>query len=208
MPQNPTPPYWLRAASAPSLPVSEPDADPEEPFSSAPRSTRHSLGLLLAVFVVAVVCVNLWPDEGHVASSAEATGIPAEAVIASLAAERREHAARAGATRALESAIAGGPTSGETQPQSPGGKAGSKDQDSQPATTQPGGGNQTPAKENLTLPIVGETPLPESEVPGLTVPEVPLPDVSAAGVSTPELPALPDVLSVPDLPSVPGTLLP
>ena len=208
MANNPTPPYWLRAASAPSIHVSEPDADHEEPLSSEPRSTRHSLVLLLAVFVVATVCVNLWPDEGHVASSAEATGIPAEAVIASLAAERREHAARAAATRALESATAGGPTSGETQPQSPGGTSGSKDQDSQPATTQPGGGSQTPAKENLTLPIVGETPLPEPEVPGLTVPEVPLPDVSVPGVSTAELPALPDVPSVPDLPSVPGTLLP
>jgi hypothetical protein len=207
MPPNPTPPNWLRVTTAPSIPVSEPDADLEEPFSSQPRSARESLVLLLAVFVVATVCVNPWPDEGHVASSAEATGIPADAVIASLAAERREHAARAGATRALESAIAGGPTSGETQPQSPGGKAGSKDQDSQPATTQPGGGNQTPAKENLTLPIVGETPLPEPEVPGsplpeLPLPEVSLPDVSVPEVSTPELPALTDV------PPVPGTLLP
>jgi len=182
MANNPTRPYWLRAASAPSIHVSEPDADHEEPLSSEP--TRHSHVLLLAVFVVATACVNLWPDEGRVASSPEATGIPAEAVIASLAAERREHAARAAATRALESATAGGPTSSETQPQNPGGKAGSKDPDSQAVTTQPGGGSQSP------------------------VPEVPLPDVSVLGVSTPELPALPDFPSVPGLPSVPGTLLP
>lgn len=197
MQQNPTPPYWLRAASAPSVTVSEPDADLEESGSLEPRSARQSLVLLLAAFVVAIVCVNLWPDDGHVASSAEATGIPAEAVIASLAAERKEHAARAAATRALEAANAPAPTSGETQPQNPGGTAGSKDEGSQSATTEPGGGGQTPAKENLTLPIVGETPLPEPEVPGITVPDVSLP-----GVSTRELPALPDV------PPVPGTLLP
>jgi hypothetical protein len=155
--------------------VSEPDADPEEPVFSEPRSARQSLFLLLVVFVVATVCVNLWPDDGHVASSAEATGIPAEAVIASLAAERQEHAARAAATRAPEAANAPAPTSGETQPQNPGGSAGSKDEGSQSATTEPGGGGQTPAKENLTLPIVGETPLPEpEEVPGITVPDVSL----------------------------------
>jgi hypothetical protein len=195
MPPNPTPPYWLRAASAPSLPVSEPDADHEERLSSEPRSTRHSLVLLLAVFVVATVCVNLWPDESSVASSAEATGIPAEAVIASLAAERLEHSARAAATRALESATADAPAS-ETRSQSPGGKAGSNDEQGQAATTDPSppvGKDPAPPTGNLTLPIVGETPLPDPGVPEVPVLELP---------ATPPLPALPDV------PQVPGTLLP
>jgi hypothetical protein len=201
MPPNPTPPQWLRATPAPSLPVSEPDADPE-PVASQSRSARQSIVLLLAVFFVAAVCFNLWPDEGHVASSAEATGIPAEAVIASLAAERREHSARAAATRALDSVTAGTPTSGETQPQSPGGKADSKDEEQgQAATTnpqQPAGGGSAPAKGNLTLPVVGETPLPD---PGL--PEVPVVELPAL----PLTPAVPEVPEVP-LPPVPSTPLP
>jgi hypothetical protein len=193
MPPNPTPPYWLRATPAPSVPVSEPDADLEaldsyEPVPSRPRSAQQSLVLLLGVFFVATICVNLWPDESSVASSAEATGIPAEAVIASLAAERREHVARAAAIRALEAVTAGAPASGQTQSQSPDDKAGSKSEQGQSATTQPGdggggggGGGQTSDDGNLTLPLVGETPLSEPET------KLPLVDDAIAEVTSTDL---------------------
>lgn len=194
MPPNPTPPYWLRATPAPSVTVSEPDTDlealdPYEPVPSRPRSAQQSLVLLLGVFFVATICVNLWPDESSVASSAEATGIPAEAVIASLAAERAEHSARAAATRALDSA--GAPAS-ETRSQSSGGKAGSQDEQGQAATTEPSepvGKDPSSPTGNLTLPIVGETPLSEPEVP-----ELPLLDDAIAGVTTTDLLSEPETV--------------
>ena len=198
MPNNPTPPYWIRTTPTLSATVTEPPVDleasePNEPAGASRWSSHPSLLLFLGVFLVATVCVNLWPDEGHVASSTEA-GIDAEGVVASLVAERREHAALAAVTRERESA-ATATANGETRPQSPGGKAGSNEENGEGATTEPpkpGGEGPTPANGNLTLPVLGETPLPEPEIPA-----VPRPEVSA-----PALPALPGV------PPVPGTLLP
>lgn len=189
MPPNPTPPYWIRTTPRLSVTVTEPPLDlepyePDEPASPTGWSSHPSLLLFLGVFLVATICVNLWPDEGHVASSTEA-GIDAEAVVASLVAERREHAALAAVTAATDA-----PASGDTRPQGPGGKAGN-DENGQAATTkppEPGGDGTTQGNGNLTLPLVGETPLPEPDIPVVPVPDVPVPAVSA--------------------PPVPGTLLP
>lgn len=172
-------------------------SEPDEPAGASRWSSHPSLLIFLGVFLVATVCVNLWPDEGHVASSTEA-GIDAEGVVASLVAERREHAALAAVTRERESAATDAPANGETRPQSPGGKTGSNEETGEAATTKPSdpaGEDPTPAKGNLTLPVIGETPLPEPELPAV-------PEVQVPGVSAPALPALPDVEQVA------GTLLP
>jgi hypothetical protein len=170
------------------------------PQSTSPRwigTTPASL-LFLLVFLVATVCVHLWPDEGHVASF-EASGIDADAVVASLTIERREHASLAAATtRAPESAATDAGANGETRPQSSGGKTApdeDREEAEEPATTTPAepvGEEPKPAKRTVTLPVIGETPLPEPEILDLPVPEVP----------APQLPALPEV------PTDPGALLP
>jgi len=188
MPNNPTPPYWIRTTPTLSATVTEPPVDleasePNEPAGASRWSSHPSLLLFLGVFLVATVCVNLWPDEGHVASSTEA-GIDAEGVVASLVAERREHAALVTVTRERESGATDSPANGETRPQTPGGKTGSNEETGEAATTKPSEPvGEAPAKGNLTLPVIGETPLPEREIPD------PLP--ALAGV-----------------PPVPGTLLP
>lgn len=163
---------------------------PPESTSPSWISTTPTSLLFLGVFLVATVCVHLWSDEGHVTSSTEATGIDAEAVVASLVAERREHAALAAATRAPESAVTDAPVNGETQTESPGGTAGSNQQEEEAATTTPAervGEAPAPAEEDLTLPVIGDTPIPEPKVPVIPVPQ---------------LPALPEV------PTDQGTLLP
>lgn len=196
MQPNPTPPYWIRTTPRLSVTVTEPPLDlepyePDEPASPTGWSSHRSLLLFLGVFFVATLFVNLWPDEGHVASQTEA-GIDAEGVVASLVAERREHAALATVTAATDA-----PASGDTRPQGPGGKAGN-DENGQAATTTPDPAEApTPGKGNLTLPLVGETPLPQPDLPDVPRLDVPLP-----GVSAPPLPDLPAV------PPVPGTLLP
>jgi hypothetical protein len=168
---------------------------PPQPTSPRWISTTPASLLFLLAFLVATVCVHLWPDEGHVASSIESTGIDAEAVVASLTAERREHVALAAATRVQESAATDTGATDETQPQSPGGKAAPTEEHGEaaaPTQAEPVGEERKPAKETLTLPVIGETPLREPELPELPVPEVP----------APQLPALPEV------PTDPGTLLP
>jgi hypothetical protein len=158
------------------------------PQSTSPcwTSTTPASLLFLGVFLVATVCVYRWPDEGHVASSTEATGIDAEAVVASLVAERREHAALAAHTQATESATIDAPANGETPTESPGGNANSNQEQEEAATATPAepvGEAPTAAKGTVILPVLGETPLPEPEILDLPAPEV----------SARPLPALPDV---------------
>ena len=202
MPPNPTLPYSIRRTPAPSVTVAEPPLDleasePDESAGVSRWSSHRSILAFLGVFFVATVCANLWADEGHVASSTEATGIDAEGVVASLVAERREHAALADLRREQESAVTGSPGSATAQPASPGGDANSTEQSDdvessnqqqQQQQQQPAGGRDPdPGSGNLTLPVVGETPLAEPQVP-----EVPLLDSA----------------ELPEVPVDSGTLLP
>jgi hypothetical protein len=159
------------------------------PQSTSPFwiSTTPASVLFLGVFLVATVCVHLWPDEGHVASST-ATGIDAEAVVASLVVERREHAALAAATHEPEPPATDAPANGETRTEGPGGKAGSNQEQEEAATatpTEPVDEAPTAAKETVILPVLGETPLPEPQILDLPVPELPARPLPALEVPLP-----------------------